>query len=112
MKLFEKPLTLEEINNLRKEFGEYLKITADIENENVVVGCELHADGEKILLKKGSRQENIWGGGIDLENKEVDTTAVLNYRPNLNNDSIDILDPTIRNKFITVVKNIFASLWN
>lgn len=112
MKFTEKPLIIQEINNFQKEFGEYFKITADVEEGKIAAGCELHADGEKILLEKGSKQENIWGGGIDLINKEIDTTAVLNYRPNLNNNSMEILDPTIRNKFIAVVKNIFAVLWN
>ena len=112
MKFVEKPFTVEEISDLKEQFGEYLKITADIESGSVVVGCNLHADGEKILLEHGCRQENIWGGGIDLKNKEIDTTAVLNYRPNLSNNSMDILDPKIREKFISVVKNIFNTLWN
>lgn len=112
MKFVEKLLTIQEINNFEKEFGDYFKITADTENGFIVVGCKLHAGGEKILLEKGSKQENIWWGGIDLVNKEIDATAVLNYHPNLNNPSMEILDPTIRNKFITVVKNIFAALWN
>lgn len=111
MKALEKPLSIGEINNLKNEFGEYLKITADVENGNIVAGCKLHADGEKILLEQGSKQENIWRGGIDLVNKEVDGTAVLNYRPNVNNPSMDILDPQIRSKFIAIVKNIFADLW-
>jgi len=112
MKIIETSLNKEEIKNLQSEFGGYFKITADVENGIIVAGCELHADGEKILLEKGSKQENIWGGGLDLLNKEVDTTAVLNYRPNLSNTSMEILDPQTRNKFIAVVKNIFASLWN
>lgn len=112
MKFAEKPLIIQEINNFEKEFGEYFKITADVEKGKIVIGCKLHADGKKFLLEKGSRQKNIWGGGIDLTNKEIDTTAVLNYRPNLNNNSMEILDPAVRNKFITVVKNMFAVLWN
>lgn len=111
MKFVEEPLTSEEINNLKKEFGEYLKITADIEGKRAVLGCVLHADGEKILLEKRGKQKDIWGGGIDLTNKEIDTTAVLNYRPNLNNSSMEILDPSIREKFIVIVKNIFVVLW-
>lgn len=111
MTLIKKPLTAKEINNLKNQFGDYFKISADIESGNIVAGCELHADGEKILLEQGSKQENIWGGGIDLVNKEVDTTAILNYRPNLNNNSMEILDSQIRNKFFEVIKNIFNTLW-
>jgi len=82
----------------------------DIEEEWVVVGVELHADGEKILLEKGSRQNNIWGGGIDLENKQIDTTAVLNIRPRLDNDNLEILDSIRRKKFIEIIKKYFRKL--
>lgn len=112
MEFIEQPVTTRQINNLQSKFGKYLKLTVDVVEEKIIAGCELHADGEKILLEQGCRQENLWGGGIDLENKEIDTAAVLNYRPNLNNAGMDILDPTIRNKFITVVEKFFAVLWN
>lgn len=111
MELINQPRTLKQIRELKYKYGIHLKLTADLENEWLVGGCELHADGEKLLLESGSKQINIWGGGIDLINKEVDTTAVLNYRPKLNNKSMEILDPEIRNKFILIVKNIFAVLW-
>lgn len=111
MTLIKKPLTAKEINNLKKQFGEYFKITADVKIGNLVAGCKLHADGEKVLLEQGSNQKNIWGGGINLVDKEIDGTAVLNYRPNLNNPSMEILDSQIRNKFFEVIKNIFNTLW-
>lgn len=111
MIILEKPATREEINKIRKDFGNYIKITADIEKSIAVAGVELHADGEKILLEMGSKQENIWGGGIDLENKIIDSTAVLNIRPRFGNDSMDILDPEKREKFYKLVRTIFRELW-
>jgi len=104
-------LTKEELLNLQKGYGDYVKLTTDLEKEWVVVGSELHADGEKILLEKGSKQDNIWGGGINFESKQVDTTAVLNLRPRLKNDSLEILDTERREKFIRIVKKYFANLW-
>lgn len=112
MELRETPLTINQIKDLKNKFGDYFKLTIDIEEGTIIAGCELHADGEKILLEQGSKQKNIWGGGVDLVNKEIDTTAVLNYRPNLNNKSMEILNPVIRDKFINIVKNIFSVLWN
>lgn len=64
MKLTSQPLTAEEINNLQQTFGVYLKLTVDIEKGHLVAGGELRADGEKILLEKGSKQDNIWKGKI------------------------------------------------
>ena len=112
MKLIKEPLSKQEILLLKSNCGNYLKLTVDVNQEILVAGCELHADGEAILLKKSSQQKNIWGGGIDLENKIIDTMAVLNLRPNLNNDSMEILDPEIRERFIKMVKKVFAELWS
>lgn len=107
----DKPLPKKNIEELHTTYGDYMKITADIEEGNMVVGCELHADGEEVLLQKNSDQNNIWGGGIHLKNKVIDCTAVLNLRPSRGNPSIEILNPETREKFISVVKTIFASLW-
>ena len=111
MEFIDGVLTKEEILKLQKVYGDYVKLTVDLEKEGVVVGSELHADGEKILLERGGRQDNIWGGGINFESKQVDTTAVLNLRPRLGNDSLEILDSQRRERFIRVVKKYFANLW-
>ncbi|KKQ91908.1 MAG: hypothetical protein UU16_C0015G0003 [Candidatus Woesebacteria bacterium GW2011_GWA2_40_7] len=112
MKYMDKVLSKTEIENIKKEFGNYVKITADLENKKIIVGCELHADGEKILLEKGGKQDNIWGGGLNLEDKIIDTTAVLNIRSRLGNDSMEILDSTRREKFVSIVKEYFEKLWH
>lgn len=111
MKYFDVPLSKEDIETIHKTYGEYVKVTADLENKKIVVGCELHADGEKILLERGGKGDNIWGGGVDFVIKEVTTTAMLNLRPRLNNDSMEILDPKRRSDFLELVKNYFNKLW-
>jgi hypothetical protein len=111
MKYQETPLSLEKISKLNQKYGDYIKITADIDKGCLVIGCPLHADGEKILLEKGSKQESVWGGGLSFTSKEIDCSAVLNLRPNQNNPSLEILDPDRREKFINTVKNIFKVLW-
>jgi len=108
MELIDKPLSAQEISGLRKEFGDYIKLTVDVEKKILVAGCKLHADGERLLLDKGSVQGDIWGGGIDLVNMAVDTMAVLNIRPSLDNDSMDILDSVLRRKFLSVVESFFG----
>jgi len=111
MKIFKNPLTKKEITELKNEFGNYLKLTIDLEREIVVAGCLLHADGETILLREGSKQTDIWGGGIDLVNKVIDTTAVLNLRPNQDNNSLEIIDADKRKKFINIARDSFQKLW-
>jgi hypothetical protein len=111
MEFISRSLTKGKILKLQKEYGNYIKLTVDLENQWIIAGGELHADGEKILLEKGSKQDDIWGGGISFEDKQIDTTAVINLRPRMNNDNLEILDPKKREKFMAVVKNYFNELW-
>lgn len=110
MLLLSRPLEKEEIAQL-KDKGTYYKLTADVERRLLVVGGELHADAEELLLKEGCNQDDIWGGGIDFEAKKIETTAVLNLRPRLSNDALEILDPEIRLKFVSLVREFFKELW-
>lgn len=67
---------------------------------------------ECLLLRKYLNfADNIWGGGIDLEGRQIDATAVLNLRPRLNNDNLEILDSQRRGRFIQIVKDFFQNLW-
>ena len=108
MEFISKILTKSEVAELRRMYGDYVKLTVDVANEWIVAGGELHADGEKVLLEKGSKQGDIWGGGIDFVSKQVDTTAVLNIRPRFDNDNLEILDPVIRNKFRAIIRKFFS----
>jgi len=98
--------THQELEKLKEEFGEYIKLVADIDKEILYGGSRLHADIEKILIDSKSLQKNIWGGGIDLKKKLIDCRAVANIRPGLNR-SIEILDPITRDKFIKIIKKYF-----
>ncbi len=100
------PPNIDEMEKLKEEFGEYIKLVADIEKEILYGGSRLHADIEKILIDSGSPQKNVWGGGISLKTKLIDCRAVANIRPDINR-SIEILDPIIREKFINIVKKYF-----
>ncbi|MFA6185023.1 MAG: DUF5674 family protein [Candidatus Shapirobacteria bacterium] len=102
----ESPPIQEEFKKLSEEFGEYIKLVADVDQEILYGGSRLHADIEKILIDSGSLQKNIWGGGIDLKFKTIECSAVANIRPETN-PSTEILDPIIREKFVNIVKKYF-----
>jgi len=106
-----KPLSKLDIGDLNRKYGAYFKITVNIETGELVAGCELHVDGEDVLLQKGGLGSDIWGGGIDVVNKSIDSIAVLNLRPSLGNDSMEILDSLRRKKFYNVVERVFSELW-
>ena len=97
------PLTPEAFMQARTAYKDFVKITIDIKNQTVALGGEYHADAEKMLLGQGSRQENIWGGGIDLSTSIFFVNAMINLRPG-SNDSTDILDPVTREQFLSQAK--------
>ncbi|MFC1790751.1 DUF5674 family protein [Patescibacteria group bacterium] len=97
----------EDLETARQDYGDFVKITLDLEIGQMVIGGQWHADGEKILLNFGSQQENIWGGSIDLATKQIDTIALINIRPKQNNNSQEILDPKLKKHFVKVVQRKF-----
>lgn len=106
IKFIDKQINKNEIKELAKEIGGfYIKVVVDIENEVLVAGAKMHVDEEEILLEKGGRQENLWGGGYDLETKQVTFDSIINNKPGINSSS-DILDSGVRKKFQSVVRRL------
>lgn len=105
-----KPYTKEEIENLAEEFGNYIKTVIDIEKEVCSAGANLHFESEQELIKQGSNQKNLWGGGIDLEVKIIDNNAMINLRPNDNNFSNEIQDSSKRQKFGQLMEYFFKEI--
>ena len=101
--------TKEEIKKLREVFDVYIKIMIDIKRKICSAGCDRHFDSEKILLEQGSRQEDLWGGGIDLETMMIDCNSMINIRPQQNNMSNEI-QGWIAVLFLVVPALIYAAI--
>ena len=86
-------------SEIRKQVAEdlkgYIKVVVDIRRNILSAGGEKHVDGEQLLLKDGSKQEDLWGAGLDLETDEMDFDSMINLRPT-QNVSREILDTKIR----------------
>ncbi len=104
------PLTKKEIERLREVFDVYIKTVIDIEKKICSAGMDRHFEGEKILLEQGSVQSNIWGGGIDIETKEIDYNSFINIRPSDNNTSNEIQDLILRKKYEELIKYFFSEV--
>lgn len=104
------PFTKKEIKSLSELFDVYIKTVIDIKKKTCSAGCDRHFDSEKILLDLGSKQENIWGGGIDLETKIIDYNSMINIRPQQGNMSNEIQDITKRQKFEKLTKYFFENI--
>ena len=104
------PFAKEEIENLKERFDIYIKTVIDIEKKICSAGMDRHFEGEKILLEQGSVQSNIWGGGIDIETKEIDYNSFINIRPSDNNTSNEIQDLILRKKYEELIKYFFSEV--
>jgi len=105
------PFSKEQIKQTAEQFGAYVKTVIDIEKKICSAGQDRHFESEEILLKQGSKQENLWGGGVDLETKDIDANSMINIRPKQNNRSNEIQDTQIREKFEKLTKYFFQELY-
>lgn len=98
------PFTKEEIEKLKEVFDVYIKTVIDINAKICSAGADRHFESEKILLDEGSNQEDLWGGGIDLETKVIDFNSMINIRPRQKNMSNEIQNAKLREEFENLTK--------
>ncbi len=94
----------EQILQASKDLDGYIKFVVDIDNGNLTIGGDRHYEGEQILLKNGSQQTNLWGGGYDLSSKLKDYDSIVNIRPRDNNPSREVLSIEIRKDIDNILK--------
>lgn len=105
------PYAKEEIEKTKEQFEFYIKTVIDIERKVCSAGMDRHFEGEQILLSEGSKQSDIWGGGIDLETNTIDFNSFINIRSRDNNISNEIQAPAIRTKYEELTKYFFKELY-
>ena len=94
------------LKEVAQDFDGYIKVVVDIQKQILAAGGKKHVDGEAMLLKDGSKQEHLWGGGLDLETGEVDFDSMINIRPRQNNSSREVLDKSIREKVENIIRKL------
>jgi len=105
------PFSKEEIEQLKETFDVYIKTVFDVKKKICSAGMDRHFEGEANLLEQGSKQSDIWGGGIDLETSVIDFNSFINIRPNDNNTSNEIQDADIRKKYEELTKFFFKEIY-
>ena len=106
MKIVTTPVEAEELKELAQEIdGFYIKVVVDLDKEILAAGAKMHVDEELMLIENGSVKENLWGGGYDLETKQVAFDSIINIKPGVNASS-DILEPAIRKKFENILRKV------
>lgn len=105
------PYSKEEIRKLRAQFDVYIKTVIDIEKKICSAGADRHFESEKILLEQGSKQSDLWGGGVDIETKIIDYNSFINIRPLDKNTSNEVLDIDTRRIFEKLTKYFFKIIY-
>ena len=94
------------IKKVSEDLNGYVKVTVDVKHAILAAGGTLHVDGEKLLLEDGSRQSDLWGGGIDFETDEIDFDSLINLRPAQGNTAREVLDKKIRKQMETIIHRL------
>ena len=94
----------ETLRRVAEDLKGYIKVVVDVRRGILSAGGSKHVDGEQLLLKDGSRQEDLWGAGLDLETKEMDFDSMINLRPK-QNTSREILDQKIREQVERITRS-------
>ena len=104
------PFTDSEIEQLKEQFEVYIKTVIDLSKKICTAGMNRHFEGEEILLKQGSHQSAIWGGGLDLETKEIDFNSFINIRPHDNNLKNEIQNEDLRTQYKRLTEYFFKGI--
>ena len=106
------PFTKKEIKKLQKTFSNgYIKTVIDVNLRICSAGADRHFESEQLLLKQGSKQSDLWGGGVDPATLIIDCNSMINIRPRDNNNSNEIKSPEILAEFERLSKYFFEELW-
>lgn len=87
-------------------YGDMVKAVVDIKKKIIALGGEFHADGQEILIKQGSRAQDLWGINIYLDKpskSRIEFTALVNIKPAFNHRSMRIQDSKIREKIREII---------
>lgn len=96
--VLDRKITPKEFEQAREEYSDYIKTVIDIEKNILAIGGKFHSDCEEVLIKTGSKMENLYGGGYRISTDEVEYMAMSNYKPALGQTTYEIMDKDVREK--------------
>jgi len=86
--------------------GNLVKAVVDVERSILAVGGDMHSDEEEVLLNDGSRQRDLWGINLLLDQPAaqwLEFDSMINLRPSQGNRSRGVDDPAVRTRIRSVV---------
>jgi hypothetical protein len=94
---------------LKNKYGSFVKAVVDVERVIMIAGMTMHSDGEEVLLESGSKQSNLWGINLYLQESGedwIEYDSVINLRPSQGNNSRGVDEAAIRQKIREVVDHL------
>lgn len=98
---------------LKSKYGGLVKAVVDVKRAIMIAGMTMHSDGEEMLLESGSRQADLWGINLYLQqsgDEWIEYDSVINLRPSQGNDSRGVDDPAIRQKIREIVDQLVKEI--
>ncbi|MBI5401128.1 MAG: hypothetical protein HZB12_03390 [Candidatus Yonathbacteria bacterium] len=89
-------------------YGTMIKGTVDVAQNKVALGGDYHIESCELLVKNGSKNENVWGFNIRFEEGEngvLEFDSMVNIKPAQGNKSRGILDENITKKAEDIIKS-------
>ena len=102
--------TQQQMADMLQALNTYIKLAVDIRRGILAGGGAMHADCEAVLLEDGSKQEDVWGADWNPGARQVTFESLINIRPRLNNPSMDILDPAIRERVAEIADQLLGGV--
>jgi hypothetical protein len=111
MEMVKNPITLKHLREIAEvQFGDIVKAVVDVSKAVMVIGGELHADEEALLLDLGCKQNDIWGINLypdDYGNDDwIEFDSMINVRPGQSNRSRFIENPELRRQIREIVNKL------
>ncbi len=94
------------------QFGDWIKAVVDVSRGIMGVGGDLHADDEALLLERGSRQQDLWGINLYLEEDGpdwIEFDSLINIRPGQGNRSRGVDDASARERIRALVESLVVA---
>ncbi len=107
IKIIKNSISKKELLEIAKDFYiDMIKGVVDIERGILAVGGEYHIDANMVLVKNGSKQQNIWGFNwyFDrISDERIEYVSLINIRPSQGNKTMEVQDAFLRDIMKTII---------
>lgn len=115
VKILKEPIAFDELKEMATSiFGNMVKAVVDVRKRIVAIDAELHSELKALLLRNGSKEDDLWGVNIYPDFKGdrfIEFDSAINACQPQNMESRGVKDAKTREQIFAIVrKNIKDSL--